>query len=440
MRLRAVAQLLRQRRGARLSLRAIWIALAVWSMGLLITLLGFTLPPLVFLGTSLGALVVGIAYAWFSHPSLRQLAHGMDSFYALQEQLATALEVARRYPRNEIEQRLLHNADTMLSNYQRYLAQQPIVPWREVETLVAVTLLALGLTIANGRALPQAEELVALPTLPPVSPTDTPQSQADDQPVEDQSQPQLGLDAQEAAAAIADALRDNGATRAAAEALDRGDLQGAADRLRELADQVDQLSEQARSDIAGGLRKAADQLREAQPDLADHLEQLAEGLEWDEQAAEEALEDLARTIEQLGQPGLPIAEAGETAGEAQDSAKNGQDQTGGLGEQAMPGQGTMSGGLGAGNQLGGEARSTQDSSVQAQGEVVPLPHTDEQSDQTTSATGPRGPTIQLDVSGSGGPRSSATNNSDQALPGAADPLMIPPEYRDVVEEYFTPAP
>ena len=44
-----------------------------------------------------------------------------------------------------------------------------LVPWREAETLAAVALLALGLTIAAHPLLPEAVTPVALPELPPPS-------------------------------------------------------------------------------------------------------------------------------------------------------------------------------------------------------------------------------------------------------------------------------
>jgi hypothetical protein len=438
--LQAIARALRSRRRLRLSIRALWTACMVWSVGLIVDLLGLALPLTVTLGAAALTLCIGFVYAYISHPSLRQLAHGLDSFYQLNEQLGTTLEVTRRAPSNELEQRLIQGSNGLLLDLRRYLAKQPLLPWREVETLIAVGFLTLSLTIASRAFLPAADATVALRTLPPpLMPTATPQAAPTEQAVAAPDQGWPGPGAREAASAIADGLRDSGATRSAADALDRADADNAADALRELADQSDQLSDGARRDIASGLREAADRLRDQQPDLADRLEQQADALEQGGQAAEQALEDLAGLIEQLAgneraaQSGdRPAEEAGAQAGSGQTSEQDGQTP----GEAA---QGNSSGGPGAGNQIGGESRTTQTGSTKAQGEALPLPQSEQQNGSTTSATGPQGPTLRIEAGGTGTTPSSTSNGGTQPLPGQADPLSIPPEYRDVVEEYFTPA-
>jgi len=429
--LRTVARILRQRRRLRLAVRATWLALAVWCIGLFARLIGISLQPFLMLGLAILVLLVGLAYAWLSHPSLARLAHGLDDHYELSQQLSTAVEVTRRGATYGVETRLLSETQGLLSRMRRYFASQPLVPWREVETLVAVALLAIGLTAATSPLLPIAQAPVALPDLPaPAVPTDVAQPLPSDQPVAEKEEPQqLTPEAQAASDAIADALRDNGATRSAAEALDQGNPEEAASDLRELADQADQLSDQARNDIAEGLRGAADQLRESQPGLADQLEQQADALERGGQEAAQALEDLARTVEQLDN-------AGEQAAQAQQPA----DQAGGQGQQpADQQQGQQSGpGQGAGEGLGGEQRGAQNGGVQAQGDDLPLPQASPAGGPTTNARGPRGPVVSLDAGGTGATRNGDSRNADQPLPGAADPLAIPSEYRDVVEEYFSP--
>ncbi|WP_026370864.1 hypothetical protein [Kallotenue papyrolyticum] len=431
VRLHSVARQLRRRRRLRLSLRAAWLALAVWSLQPFAGVLGRTLPPAPVLGLALLTLAVGLLYAWLSHPSLARLAKGLDRAYRLDEQLATALEVAQRQPATPIEGRLLHETAMLVQRMRAYIARQPLLPWREIETGLAITLLTLGLTLANRPALPTTIPPMALPDLPPPeAPSATAQPQPSDQPAAvTPTPPPLSPQGRAAAEALADGLRDSGATRAAAEALDRGDTAGAARELRELADQAGELSETARRDIAEGLRQAAEQLRETQPELAERLERQAQGLESDAQAAGQALDDLARTVEELNQPGQPAADAAPTPAPA-----GGQPSGDQLSGQAP---GNQAGGPGAGNQLGGEQRGAQSGGVQPEGAPLPLPEPPTTDGPTAPAAGPRGPTIELQGGGTGA-APSGSNPADTPLGGAPDPLAIPPEYRDVVEDYFSP--
>lgn len=439
-RLQSVARSLRQRRRLRLSVRAVWLTLIVWSFGLFARLLGVELSLTLVLGLTLLTLLSGLLYAWLSHPSLEQLAHGLDDHYNLAQQLGTALEVGRRDVTQPLEQRLLDETEDLLGRMRRYFATQPLMPWREIETCLAVMLLTLGLTVATRPLLPEAQAPIALPNLPPpIVPTEAAQLQPTEQPV-DQEQPPLSPEAQEAADAIADALRDNGATRSAADALDRGDTSEAASELRELADQADQLGRQAREDIAQGLRDAAEQLSGSQPELAQELEQQADALERGGEETAEALEDLARTVEQLDENGEQMAEGEQPGGENGEQPEQGQ-QGGQQGGEQPGGEqsGGQQGGAGAGDGLGGEERGAQDDPAQAQGDALPLPQSENTDGPTTPATGPRGPTIQLGAGGTGETASSG-RNSGERLQGEADPLTIPSEYRDVVEDYFSPNP
>ncbi len=432
-----VARALRRRRRIRLFVRALWMALAVWSVGLFALLLGLQVPTAPLAGATLLTLAAGVAYGWLSHPSLARLARGLDRHYNLAQQLTTALEVARQGQGQPLEQRLLDETETLLERMRRFVASHGLMPWRELEMLAAVFLLAAGLTVAVRPLLPEAASPVALPELPPpAAPSAAAAAQPTEQPVNEQKRQELAPEAQAAADAIADALRDNGATRSAAEALDRGDTAGAASELRELADQAEQLGDQARQDIAEGLRDAAEELGASQPGLSDELRRQADALEQGGQAAEQALEDLARTVEQLSEAGQQAAEApqpspagpGQGAGNTQPSAQSAQQDQGGAGA-----------GAGNGNQLGGEQRGAQPG-TQAQGETLPLPQPSTAGGPTTSATGPKGPTVELEAGGTGETQNAGGGNADQPLAGEADPLAIPLEYRDVVEDYFSPQP
>ncbi len=437
VRLQGVARALRRRRRLRLGIRAVWLALAIWCVYPLASILGWSIPSAPVLALALTVLIIGWLHAWLSQPSIAQLATGLDRYYALDEQLATALEVSRRAPATPIEERLLGETDGLIQRMRAYFTRQPLLPWREIETLAAVCLLFLGLSLASSASVPDAITPAAIPDLPPPeAPTEVARPEPTDQPVaEAPTPPPLSPAGQEAAAAIADALRDNGATRSAAEALDRGDTEGAARDLRELADQAEQLGDGARQDIARGLRDAAEQLRESQPELAERLEQQAAGLEQGGQPAADALEDLARAVEELRESQDQVADAGEQPAE---SPGAGAESGAGQPNQAQ-GAGQQPGGAGAGNQLGGEQRGAQPG-VQPQGDTLPLPEPEATDGPTTPAVGPRGPQIELGAGGTGEAGATGSGGSDQPLTGEADPLAIPPEYRDVVEDYFSPQP
>ena len=89
------------------------------------------------------------------------------------------------------------------------------------------------------------------------------------------------------------------ASAALADALSDGDLERAADQLRELAEQM---TDAQREELQAALQEMAAQAEEAGLDLAKELSEAAEGLEQgNEAAAQEAMEQLAQELEQLAQ-------------------------------------------------------------------------------------------------------------------------------------------
>jgi hypothetical protein len=212
--------------------------------------------------------------------------------------------------------------------------------------------------------------------------------------------------------AVADALRDQGSTRPAAEALDRGDLAAAAQQLRELADQASQLSEEARQQLADSLRRAAAKVQPSDPDLAQQLRDSARGLERGQDRAAQALEDLARAIEQQGQPGGQAGLPGDPS------------QQQGAGDQ--PGS---SGG--AGNSGAGERRPVENPTrLGVDGKPLPL---DVQGEGSTSAPPPEQATAgNLSAVGTAAGGGSGGDGSS-----GPDPLRVPMDERDVVQDYFS---
>ena len=451
--------MLRRRRRLRIMVRSLWLGLCVIAAGLGVRLLGYDLrwPFFVFPGAFIFAALT-IA-GWWSSPSLLHLTRTYDQHFQLHEVLSTGLEVARRSQSSDaapgpIEQRLIEQPQAAVATLRRRVRSHALLPLRDVEMLLAVALIAAGLLIV-GRwsSLPAVAPLAIRPLPVPATPEPERKPQATPEPVSGKDPAGQGAMSpadQEAAAAIADGLRDSGATRSAADSLDNGDTADAASKLRDLAGKADQLSPQARRDLAQGLNDAAKRLDGNQPDRAQRLQDDANKLQGTSPAAPEAIGDVARMIDELGKQGPAAAsgtngEQGKQGNQGTQANQGNQGAQGGQGaNQGKTGSGAATGqggGGGAGNGLGGESRGAATSPPPPGGATMPLPPSPDSGGQRTTAIGPHGPTVQLDAGGTraADPGTAAGNDSDTPLSGEADPLRIPPEYRDVVERYFSPS-
>lgn len=380
---------------------------------------------------------IGIGVALLLRPRLKpiQAARRLDQRFHLDEQLATAAEVAARDPApGSIGARLVAEATQTAALLQRRIARREHPPWNDLLTLGLLVIVALGLWIMSGVSLP---EINALPLpLPALSEPQDPAQQLPAEPIAAQSgatapgSTQPGVSDPQVLQALADALRDQGATRPAAAALDRGDTAGAARELRQLADQASQLSEATRNALADHLRQAADTIGPRNPELASQLEQSAAGLERGAQSAAQALDDLARAIETV--PTAPAA-ASQPNGTQESS---GEDPNG----PATPPQEQSSnapepGGGDASNGTSGAQRPANTSDrLGVEGQPVPL---------ESAGTGE----VPADSSGALPPRQGeqrpgfnpgGSNGSNQPVDVGNDPLRVPMDERDVVQEYFQP--
>jgi hypothetical protein len=456
------------RQGIRTLLRTAALATSIWCIGLGGRLL-WNWPFRIDLLGALSLAVIGIGVLLLLRPKLstQQAARRLDQRFHLDEQLATALEVAATKPApGSVGARLIAQSGNTVRLLRQRIARRQRPPWNELITLLALLPVALGLFILagignlnlSGNALP----------LPPLATAQDPAQQFTDQPPLGEqpsalipgegagTQPgastqlgaagQPGTTGQPGAAgdqrtieALADALRDQGTTRSAAEALDRNDLGGAAQQLRELADQAGQLSQEARNDLADALRGAAEQIAPHDPALADQLRQSADGLEEGGQEASEALDDLAQAIDNL-QDGQPTDASGDQ-GQPGQSDQGGQpgsseSQSGGQsGESGQSGEAGQGGGPGgAGNGSTGEQRSAQPSErLGVPGQPVPLEA--EGPGAVPAEPSDRQPTTSEIVPGTTGGEAS----SDRRVRTGADPLRVPLDERDVVQEYFQPS-
>jgi hypothetical protein len=462
------------RQGVRTLLRAATLAASIWCIGLGGHLLwGWPLRIDILGALALVAIGVGVLLLLRPRMSAQQAARRLDRRFHLDEQLATAIEtVATKPPPDSVGARLVAQSGHTARLLSQRIARRQRPPWNELITLAMLLPVVLGLYILSGiGSLDIGASPLPLPPL--VSPEDPALPFAEEPPPQQQAQApggdpgagtpgesgapgqQPGAPGEQQAAggqpsasgdprtmeALADALRDQGATRPAADALDRGDPSGAAQQLRELADQADQLSQDAREDMADSLRDAADRIEANDPALADQLRDSADGLEQGGQDAAQALDDLARAIEDLqdgqqtaggsqGQPGQD-GQGGEPGGQDGQGGEPG-DQPGGQGGQdGQGGDGGQAGGPGGAGSGAGEQRQSESSErLGVPGQPVPL-ETDGPGDVPAEPSD-RPPTSSEVVPGT----TSGEASSDQRVQTGADPLRVPLDERDVVQDYF----
>ena len=442
---------LAQRRRVRLSIRAVWIAGLGLCLGLVAR--GWLAAPIsvvLLLIISGLCLAIGLVYAWMPAPGATALAQMFDREYDLDAQLATAAELGSNGIDDGFAATLTDQARRRLAFIANDVQERVREPMRlEWQTLSLVLGLGAGLALLGGlrSTLPTAPAS-DLPTLrqaadvqPPNTAGTEPESPNEqtrpggERPANNQAgagAPELSAEGQQAADALAEALRDNGATRAAADALAQGDTQGAAEEISKLADQADQLSPEARNEIADALDRAAAELAADQPELADRLRRDADQLRSnDPSAAASALDDLAQAIEDLDQAEQPSASAEQPADPnagASSDPNAAQEGAGQQGENSGNGSGAGTGnGTGQGNRTAPPPA--------AAGDEMPLPPAADPTGPTTDGQGVGETTITLPGDGTGGQGGSGGQGG--TVPGdISDPATIPPELRDAIQDYF----
>ncbi|MFV9504152.1 MAG: hypothetical protein AB4911_06260 [Oscillochloridaceae bacterium umkhey_bin13] len=405
------------RRGIRILLRASILALALICLAV-----GLHLAldwPLYWNWVAAAALVcvaLGAILVLQPRLSAKVVARRLDRRFRLNEQLTTALEVG---PQSEGVGLYLHEqARQNLARIRRQIAARQSFPWSDLILALALGLLVLGLLVLSG--LGSALPPLAREPLPPLVQVPPPAERFPEEPFQpppgDQAGPGETLvpdpNAAAALAALADALRDQSVTRPAAEALDQGNLGEAARRLRELADQAGNLSNQSRSELAQSLRQAADQIAPTNPELAEQVRQSANELAPTGNAPSQGLENLADAVEQLGQG---QGAAGQQGADAPSGAGQGE----GAGQGAQPGQ-------------------QRDNPADRLGvDGVPLELKSE-AEGTTRADGSDATQTSETGGNAGGGGFARGSQSAERVEAADDPLRIPADLRDVVQDYFSP--
>lgn len=396
--------------------------------------------------------------------SARTLTRRLDQHFDFQDQLMAAYEVTGRGgAQNYIETDLLAAAHSSLHEARRRFFRRLPLPWTDLEMAVVVGTAAVAVYYwAAALAMPAPPVVTHSSYVPLPAPGLEPMVQLPGAPAEAQpslaSQIATGLDPGEAATLnsaagaqavldeLAEALRSQSFTEAAGEALSQGALEQAADELRQLAQDADALSDEARNDLAESLMAAAEALQDTAPDQAERLRDMAESLLENTSnsaavnaATADALEGLAQMIEAADgdrtQPSTGGTEVGSMGGTGQEGAgEEGEAESGASGgEGSAEDEGGEETGAGGG-QVGVEESSTGSvESLRSQGIAVPLP---EGQSLDAGSLRPRYdpsqayqyrsvPYVHVNASGQGGEQ-------------AADPLSIPWRLRNVIQRYFSP--
>lgn len=423
------------RQSLRTLLRSVWIGLSIICIGLgLVLLFDFTIPVMVYVLLAVGCLGIGVILLLRRPMKPEAVARRLDKRFGLNQQLSTALEVAENRNAEGVETYLLESAGYTTGQIHKYVVRNRRWPWGEAIAVIALLLLSAGLLLLLG-----LNSINNTATAEPLPPLNAPQDPAAQNPPPDQANtppndPNQGggqdnqslvqtegggttqqptID-EESARALADALRDQSATRPAADALDQGNIDEAAQSLRELADRADELSPETRRDLSNELRDAASEIERNNPELAEQVRESAYGLQQEGQSTADALENLADAIEQLEQ------------------VQQGEQQA--QGEQGQQDQSQQDGGSSSGiGDSEGEQRTQPHERLGVDG--VPLELESEGEGQDADGD----PDTATSAGGGSFEASGPEEVSDETVQVEADPLQIPAELRDVVQEYFSPA-
>jgi hypothetical protein len=151
--------------------------------------------------------------------------------------------------------------------------------------------------------------------------------------------------------AAADGLGQSPLTNPLSEALQEGDIQGAAEQLEALAGELENMSAEQVAELVAQLSAAAAALAESNPELAGQLAEAAQALQDGEMAAAaQALEQASGTMGATGQ----AAAASSAAGNAAAAATEGGQQIAQAGQGAQSGVGGSDNGSGQAGQGAGQ--------------------------------------------------------------------------------------
>ncbi|MGE5617908.1 MAG: hypothetical protein ACM3US_01475 [Sphingomonadaceae bacterium] len=520
--LRAARNRLWLQRGARMLLRSLCVALAVALVAALLA--GWRAPESVrsWIWMAAGAaLLAGLSAALLSRPSLSEAARALDLSLGLQQQLGTAHELLSQRANGLLVPFQIARASALADGLP-IASAFPLLPKREsgIALLLATATGTLLLLVSSGLVLPNPLSTIRLPS--PFQETSRPAEEdafgslreADPPPArsaalepvgrmldEIQLRAQVGSLSSAAASAalsranaelnrvanesrlrqeglddLADELRGTAAGREIAEGLRRGDYGRAAEQMRELGRESDQLSASAKQDLANALNRAAsrsqgaEELSRSEGEAARALEQrdysstvqsmdrLAESVQ---RAAEQVVpqSELAETwrrldelSRQLGQPGVqagqeqrglspPTAQGTQGAGERrtgpQQGAPNGELRSGlapSEGSLGRPAGGAPAGGA-PGDARGGNPLGAQSPRLGPDGKPLDVEGQIGDRFPGQPASGSQSPSVLREGRANSGP--SSTRGAEGPLSVPAENVFVPGDRRPTVRDYFS---
>ncbi|MCS6800793.1 MAG: hypothetical protein RMM58_09350 [Chloroflexota bacterium] len=286
--------------------------------------------------------VGGVIAAVRSRPSPADAARAADRSLKLQERLGTALELVEGAHRGELAELQIADTGALLANRRPAEAVGPLVSRRDLAVAVAAVLVALVTWVT----LPDLSALVRAPfgggagpepAAAPVT-SDLRENNVNDilgsieetrrraqerqiDPAEAQRQLneaaarlnariEASTRQQQNLQALADQLRQTTTAQDVAGAIDRGEYSLAGDLLNQLARESDQLSPQARRELAQALERAAQQTQQ-NPALRDALRRAAQALNrGDYQEIDRAMRNLSDQVGMAGRDVVSQSELG----------------------------------------------------------------------------------------------------------------------------------
>jgi hypothetical protein len=442
------------RRGVRTFLRMVTLGISLWAIGIGVHwLFGWPLDETLLYVAVLACVIVGAVSLLRPRMKAREVARRLDRRFGLQEQIATALEVNSQKHVEGVATFLVSKAQKNTLQIQAYTRKHQRMPWVEMIALLAMLLFAGGLFLLINLDNLSVAARPPLPLPPLAPPLDLPEN-APPEPLagsggdgqqdqgaggggSEQQQDQNGGAQDQAASAsgsdqqsmqeLADAMRDLSATRPAAESLDQGDTTGAAQHLRELADQAEQLSEETRRDLSQALREASSDIDQHDTELGQQVRDSASGLEQGPQQSANALENLADAVEELGTGEEPQQQA-----QAQP-----QEQSPQQGQSDQSGQGA---GQAGNDPPPSQQRESPRPPERLDVDGVPLElQGGDESTASTEGDADEATDEQAGANEGAGRFERNKSQDDTQIDVGDDPLSIPTDLRDVVQEYFSPS-
>ena len=435
--LRRIRLLLLTQRSARLFLRSLWLGLAGYLLGWGAYTLWGALAD-VRLWIALGLLIAMPAViAAFRLPSVERLVWGLDRGFETREQISAAWQRGGE-PDGELSALLDADVLALLPDQRKKIFRRGWALGPDVEALGLIALLVAVIAWAGSLSRPVVPAavdpagltpLAVAPSFEDIFPSGVPglteAGLVDPAGEGQQASPGALPDLENILSDLGEALSESLETSEAGEALQNGDLGGAAAAVEQLADRVDLIPEQARLNAQEAFQQAAQQARQAgQDDLADDLERAAQALgnpDPNSPLAADALDDLADQLRGLSELFATMAAAGGLEAPPE-------------GEQ--PDVGSSGGSTGAGGAGGSGGQPEPLGRLEGEGGELDFSGGDDPSGLLTPA-----PTGSLPGGSSGGTSiliSGGNTTGAILINGILTPYHFFWKYRDVVTGYFSP--